>query len=151
MIIYVCMYLHIDTIWISSWSHTRGYYVWWYQYSCQNSHQEDNWTSKCGPNNWKNRFSDPVWGMIMNLLLSWFICPSVCHLFQMLESSSPGDEEFDCSIAQLSDNMAKNRITEHLPRMIIHTYLPFSLVTLYLWHSLHLLWILSFLPSSSHL
>ncbi|XP_019855567.1 PREDICTED: receptor-type tyrosine-protein phosphatase S-like [Amphimedon queenslandica] len=35
--------------------------------------------------------------------------------FETLESSSPTDDDFDCSIAQLSDNLAKSRVKEHLP------------------------------------
>lgn len=34
---------------------------------------------------------------------------------EVLETASPDEEEFDCSIAQLPDNMAKNRSKCHLP------------------------------------
>ncbi len=35
--------------------------------------------------------------------------------FETLNSTSPSDDEFDCSVAQLPDNAAKNRFKEHLP------------------------------------
>ncbi|XP_064386192.1 receptor-type tyrosine-protein phosphatase F-like [Halichondria panicea] len=35
--------------------------------------------------------------------------------FETLNSTSPADDEFDCSVAQLPDNAAKNRFKEHLP------------------------------------
>ena len=35
---------------------------------------------------------------------------------EVLESASTTDEEFDCSVAQLPDNAAKNRLKQHLPR-----------------------------------
>ena len=36
--------------------------------------------------------------------------------FEVLETASPTDEEFDCSVAQLADNVAKNRTKQNLPR-----------------------------------
>lgn len=38
------------------------------------------------------------------------------YVLQTLESSSPNDEEFDCSVAQIPDNLSKTRAHEHLPR-----------------------------------
>ena len=35
---------------------------------------------------------------------------------EVLESASTTDEDFDCSVAQLADNAAKNRSTQNLPR-----------------------------------
>lgn len=35
--------------------------------------------------------------------------------FETLEAASPSDEDFDCAVAKMSDNMAKNRIRFHLP------------------------------------
>ncbi len=41
---------------------------------------------------------------------------------QTLDSSCPNDEEFDCSVAQLPDNLAKTRCTKHLPREHMYMY-----------------------------
>ncbi len=38
------------------------------------------------------------------------------YYFQTLETSTPSDDEFDCSVAQLPDNLAKTRCSKHLPR-----------------------------------
>ncbi len=35
--------------------------------------------------------------------------------FETVKTASPADDEFDCSVAQLPDNVTKNRFKEHLP------------------------------------
>ena len=44
----------------------------------------------------------------------------LCVLVQTLMTASPPDDDFDCSIAQLPDNMSKNRFKKHLPGMSSH-------------------------------
>lgn len=56
-------------------------------------------------------------------------------MLQNLNSNSPQDDDFDCTIASLPDNMAKNRFKVHLPGEISGTVLQFrvqmAMVSLY--------------------
>lgn len=44
--------------------------------------------------------------------------------FETLMTASPADDEFDCSVAQLPDNAAKNRFKEHLPCELVFSVKP---------------------------
>ena len=59
--------------------------------------------------------------------MSFLLLLSLVNL-QTLLAASPPDDDFDCSVAQLPDNMDKNRSKVHLPGILI---VFFVVVTLY--------------------
>lgn len=50
--------------------------------------------------------------------MSFLLLLSLVNL-QTLLAASPPDDDFDCSVAQLPDNMDKNRSKVHLPGILI--------------------------------